>query len=342
MRWCWFVDGVDAAGLIVVFAEIVPQSVCSRHGLAVGAYSLPFVYAFLVISLPVTWPLAWLLDRLLGREISGVFTRKGLLALIRLNVEDPHHAKESGLTQEDGRLLGGALMYKDRTIGDVMTPLQAVFALPMDTRLDRDTLLSILSEGHTRIPVYVGGDKSKISALVFAKDLLGIGFERSLPLSEVVKCFNGTSRVHRVARGTKLNVALEMCQREHVHMLVVADDSPSDRDVAAVGIVTMEDFLEEILQAEIVDETDVFEDNAQASAGVEMSAPPPSRKSKFATAVRKKQQARSPTSVASVVTLMQKVDHRKLKRMNSKKYETTRLLKQVSETDSGAPRKLFA
>ena len=44
---------------------------------------------------------------------------QGLLGLIELNVLSPKHAKESGLTVEDGRLLGGALTYKDRKISEV-------------------------------------------------------------------------------------------------------------------------------------------------------------------------------------------------------------------------------
>ena len=229
---------------IVVFAEILPQSICSRHGLAVGAYSLPFVYTFLVICLPITWPLAWVLDRVLGRELSCVFTRKGLMALIRLNVESGEHAKHSGLTKDDGRLLGGALTYRDRCVGDVMTPLDAVFALPVDAVLDKATLLSILTEGHTRVPVY-RKDKTDLVGILFAKDLIGIGFERTLALAEVIECFNGASRLRRAARTMKLDQALDACQRERVHMMVVTEDGGSG---AAIGIATMEDFLEEILQ----------------------------------------------------------------------------------------------
>ena len=68
---------------IVVFGEIIPQSICSRHGLLIGSYSVPIVFFFMVLCLPIAFPIAKLLDHLLGREISAVLSRQMLLELVR-------------------------------------------------------------------------------------------------------------------------------------------------------------------------------------------------------------------------------------------------------------------
>jgi len=311
------------SALIVVFGEIVPQSVCSRYALSIGARTLPLTYVFVVITFPFAYPISIALDRILGDEISGVFTRQGLIELIKLNVESAAHAKGSGLTKADGRLLGGALTFKDRTVGEVMTPLSQVYSLPLTAVLDEPTFLAILQRGHTRIPIY-DGEPTNIVALLLAKNLLGIGYERRMPLHAVLAVLDtsgGARATHvvKVHTKTKLNVALDVCKRKRVHMLLVTDEalSPSEggslislrsersgehaaaggshrvsnegshplaeqttiSEVGessverkeyvgvgrAVGIATVEDFLEEILQEEIVDETDVYVDNSHPS-----------------------------------------------------------------------------
>lgn len=143
-----------------------------------------------------------------------------------------------------------------------------------------------MKAGHTRIPIH--SDKPEnIVAVLFCKDLLGIGFERQLSIQNVMDAFDASNRVRRVPRGTKLNVALDICKKERRHMLVVVDnpscpvdatpqEDPDLADAPAVGICTVEDIIEDIIQEEIVDEDDVYVDNSQVhvdnSQGIEHDA----------------------------------------------------------------------
>ena len=48
--------------------EIIPQAVCSRYGLQVGAYSAWFVQALVWLCFVIAWPISKILDALLGHE----------------------------------------------------------------------------------------------------------------------------------------------------------------------------------------------------------------------------------------------------------------------------------
>lgn len=82
-------DGVTAiigsTLAIVIVGEIIPQAVCSRHGMAVAGYTIGITKFFMVITFPLAFPLSKILDRLLGDEIGVGFTRERLKELVRVS-----------------------------------------------------------------------------------------------------------------------------------------------------------------------------------------------------------------------------------------------------------------
>jgi len=254
---------VLTTGLIMIFGEIIPQSVCSRYALSLGARSVPLVWLFVVACFVVTWPISKVLDYVLGGEVSADYTKGELRALVKMNVEDPKRREECGLTEDDGRILAGALQFKDALVDSAMTPIDSVLALPETSVLDKLTMERILKSGHTRIPVTAEGNDERVVGVLYAKDLVGVGSDHALPLKRVLDAFQAARRVHEIDYRATLGEAFEHCKKCRVHLMVVVDKTR--RDWPMVGVVTSEDILEELLQEEIVGDDDMLIDDAAAS-----------------------------------------------------------------------------
>lgn len=262
--------------VIFVFGEILPQSVCSRHGLRVGAASVWLIVPLMALLSPVTLPIAWLLDRLVGSEMRTMYNKRQLGRLLEMQElgDDP------AITGEDRQLLSGALTFAEKSVGFVMTKLVDVFMIPITASLDFDTLKSIYTSGYTRIPVY-RDLRSRVVGLLFAKDLILVDPNDEIPVSAFLALASPAS-INAAPMSTMLDKMLQEVQRSHSHMWFIVDELTSDAlgprasILAAdgvVGIVTMEDIMEELISDEIIDESDTITDNATRRAVVELRAP---------------------------------------------------------------------
>jgi hypothetical protein len=155
-----YVEGLFAAlgstMLIVTFGEIIPQAVCSRHGLAVGAHTRYITYAIMGLTFVVSYPLSKVLDFFLGKEIASVYSRDKVRELMRQAMVSNGDAggAGTGIEQKQYKLITGALDFKRKTVKEIMVPLKDVFSLDINSVLDFDTFKLILFHGYSRIPVY--------------------------------------------------------------------------------------------------------------------------------------------------------------------------------------------
>jgi metal transporter CNNM len=70
---------------IVIFGEILPQAVCSRHGLAIGGAAAPAVRVLMWLTAPISWPIGRALDVLLGREGFTLRHKREIRAFVDLH-----------------------------------------------------------------------------------------------------------------------------------------------------------------------------------------------------------------------------------------------------------------
>ncbi|XP_053276679.1 metal transporter CNNM4 [Pleuronectes platessa] len=240
---------------IVVFGEIIPQALCSRHGLAVGANTIMVTKLFMLLTFPLSWPISKLLDCVLGQEIGTVYNREKLVGMLK--VTEPYN----DLVKEELNMIQGALELRTKTVEDVMTPIGNCFMIHSDTVLDFNTMSEIMESGYTRIPVYED-ERSNIMDVLFVKDLAFVDPDDCTTLKTITKFYNHP--VHFVFHDTKLDSMLEEFKKGKSHLAIVQkvnNEGEGDPFYEVCGLVTLEDVIEEIIKSEILDESDLYTDN---------------------------------------------------------------------------------
>ncbi|XP_076586553.1 metal transporter CNNM4 isoform X2 [Chaetodon auriga] len=240
---------------IVIFGEIVPQALCSRHGLAVGANTILVTKLFMLLTFPLSWPISKILDCVLGQEIGTVYNREKLVEMLK--VTEPYN----DLVKEELNMIQGALELRTKTVEDVMTPISNCFMIHSDAVLDFNTMSEIMESGYTRIPVYED-ERSNIVDILFVKDLAFVDPDDCTTLKTITKFYNHP--VHFVFHDTKLDSMLEEFKKGKSHLAIVQkvnNEGEGDPFYEVLGLVTLEDVIEEIIKSEILDESDLYTDN---------------------------------------------------------------------------------
>ena len=237
---------------IVVFGEIVPQSICSRHGLAIGSRTLILTKLFMLITFPVSFPISKILDFILGEELGTIYNRKQLLEMIKVTAE------HNDLAGDEMNIISGVLNYKSKCVEEIMTKLDSCFMLDAESNLDFGTITTIMESGHSRIPVY-HNERHNIIGLLFVKDLAFVDPDDCIPLQTVIKFYSRP--VNFVWNDMNLGDLLEIFKEKHSHIAIVQrvnNEGTGDPYYEAIGLATLEDVIEEMIQSEIVDETDKY------------------------------------------------------------------------------------
>ncbi len=236
------VAAVSATVLIFLFGEIIPQAVLSRHAMRFGSYAAPLVRILMFITAPITFPIAWILDKLLGEEMPSLYSTHEIMELISEH-EDSEH---SPIDEDEERIVHGALQFSHTTVREVMTPKEKVHLFDVQERLTGAFFEKISRLGHSRYPVY-SGKKENIVGILFVKDLLIE--EENIAIQDTTEAFEDHFLVAYAHE--KLDTVLTRMLKKRQHMCIVRN-----RNDAFLGVITLEDIIEEIIQQEIEDEDD--------------------------------------------------------------------------------------
>ncbi|KAL5042793.1 hypothetical protein BDW71DRAFT_133448 [Aspergillus fruticulosus] len=256
--------------LIVIFGEVIPQSVCVRYGLPIGAYLSPVVLVLMYAFAPAAWPTAKLLDYLLGESHGTVYKKAGLKTLVTLHKSLGSQPAER-LTEDEVTIITAVLDLKAKSVKSIMTPMAHVFTMSSDAVLDAKTMEVILSAGFSRIPVHSPGDQGDFIGMLLVKTLITYDPDDARRVGEFV-----LATLPETSPDTSCLDILNYFQEGHSHMALVSESPGSNG--GALGVVTLEDVVEELIGEEIIDESDRHEDLPKPTAPAVQrrpSVPPP-------------------------------------------------------------------
>jgi len=248
-----------STAFIVIFGEIIPQAACSRYALYIGSKVICIVKRLILLIAPLAWPISKLLDLVLGDEFGLVYTNRELRNLVEL------HTMEGDLPTESAGIMTGALDFSKLTVVSVMTEWKSVFYLKSDAKLDFECLERIFKSGHSRVPVvevtgtHYEEQQLHVIGLLFVKDLILLDPEDELPVRNIIDTF--LHDLKHIEHNTSVKTLMEEFRHGRSHLAIVrklvGHKMNGEVIYQNVGIVTLEDIIENILNMKIEDEFDI-------------------------------------------------------------------------------------
>lgn len=227
--------------LSLIFGELVPKQLALRDpDRFIMRIIRPLTLLTRVLQIPIRVldATTQLVLRLLGQgEASEPSTTEQEIAVLANEA-----AAEGNIEVAEGLLISKIFAYTDTRVADVMTARPNMVSLSADSTL-QSTIDIIAEHGYSRYPLMDGPDK--VLGYIHVKDLLG------LRLTDPIR---GHARTVLTLPATMhLPSAFNIMQKSEVHLAVVVDEFGG-----VIGVVSMEDLIEEIL-GEIEDEHDETE-----------------------------------------------------------------------------------
>jgi metal transporter CNNM len=163
--------------------------------------------------------------------------------------------EESELDDDEVEIIRGALQLSEKKVRDIMQPIERVFWLTPDTILTDKKIDEIKAAGRSRIPIF-NRDRSQCYGVLLMKELVDIDFDEKRYRVDDLNLYP----VRLVGSKTALDTMFRKFITTGTHLI------PIEKDDKIVGIVTIEDLIEEIVGREIEDETDRLRQSASDTA----------------------------------------------------------------------------
>jgi CBS domain containing-hemolysin-like protein len=229
---------------VLLFGEISPKTMAKEAPERFAVFSAPILYFFVGLFGPLNR-----MFTLWKRCIASIFRVKADRSVTEAElltfVEEVR--QEGGINAQEEDIIRRTIEFDDLTAQEILTPRVDLAAVELGEdpeRIER----KFYETGFSRLPVYEG-NLDNIAGVLLQKDFHYGVLKQGRPLAEVVK------PAVFVAKSIKISRLLKTLQERQSHIAVLVDEYGG-----TVGIVTIEDILEELV-GEIWDEHDhVVED----------------------------------------------------------------------------------
>lgn len=220
---------------LLIFCEITPKMLAIKHTEKVALFAAPLMERLVKILRPVVSFFTGVSNLILRALKISPAKRSALVTEEELRTMIEVGKDEGVLTDEERKMLHRIFEFGDTKVVDVMVPKEKMVCV--DIKTSADDLLNVLAEeGHSRLPVYAGG-RDNVIGVIYARDLLYILRDKGLfVLADIIH------KAYYIPAAMRVNEVLKKFQVAKVQIAIVVDEHNK-----TVGVVTLEDLIEEIV-----------------------------------------------------------------------------------------------
>ena len=232
--------------VVLIFGEISPKSIAKESPEKFAMLTAPILNALVKIFVPINWLFGlWkkLLSKIIKSSDDQTVTEAELLTYI-------DEVEQGGtIDAQEGSLIRSAIGFTDLEVQDIFTPRMEIVSI--STEMTNEEIENVfLESGYSRLPIH-DGDVDHINGILYQKDFYRLVVHGKKSVEDVAWPAIFASK-HK-----KIGDLLKELQQAKQHIAIVIDEFGG-----TVGLVTMEDILEEIV-GDIWDEYDTVSDDIQ-------------------------------------------------------------------------------
>ena len=232
--------------VVLIFGEITPKSVAKDYPEKFAMFSAPFINLLIHVLIPVNFLFSqWkkLVSKLLNTQEDSKMSQEELMLLLE------EAQRDGSIDKDEGDLLKNAVEFRELEAQDILTPRVDLQAVSIDA--SKEEIAQCFTESHFSRLLVFEDDIDKVVGVIHQKDFYTGNGVTTKSIQEII---TPPIFIHPTE---KVNDLLKLLQSHKSHIAVVIDEYGG-----TLGIVTMEDILEELV-GEIWDEHDELEETFQ-------------------------------------------------------------------------------